>query len=541
MADNTTTYKAVIETEVKGQKQVDDLNKSLDTGDEKFVSLRRQIRETTVALQEMADKGQTSTKEFKQLSDKLDDLGDAQKRVAFQSGQIEDKLAALPGPIGNIGKGFQAAKDAVDTFGVNLAIATAGITLIIGAVIAMKDAMGKTKEGNDALNKVTEALGKVMAPIFALLEKVAIPLFLKFAEVLEWVAGKVTKFVEWLGVSKGKIGEIAAEGDKAFWDAREKDLEHAKLVADTYKAIDDKNKAEALERHKKWLDKQAELQREADEKEKQSLADQLAKLEALRKKFRAVNLDPIGSDGLTAKEREKALKEEADRKKYFQEKIDALTKEQQPKMQAWMLAHTKSALDAEFGLKQAAAHKESAIVTWLNSEKKKKLDENLMATKAALNIAGNLVDQGSAAAKAIAIAQTGIDTYQSATAAYKATVGIPVVGPFLAPIAAAAAIAAGLISVNKIVNTKVPQMGDGSGAGAGGGESVSMGPPPTAPSLPSMQFNDSSMNVGGNNPTSQIANTLAQTTKKPIKAYVVSTDMSSAQALDRRTNVAATF
>ena len=162
-----------------------------------------------------------------------------------------------------------------------------------------------------------------------------------------------------------------------------------------------------------------------------------------------------------------------------------------------------------------------------------------MAVKAGLNIAGNLVDQGSAAAKAIAVAQTGIDTYQSATAAYKATVGIPVVGPFLAPIAAAAAIAAGLISVNKILSTQVPKMGDGSGGGASA-DAVSM-TPPTAPTIPSMQFNDSSLNVGGNNPTSQIANTLAQTTKQPIKAYVVSTDMSSTQALDRRTNSAATF
>ena len=47
--------------------------------------------------------------------------------------------------------------------------------------------------------------------------------------------------------------------------------------------------------------------------------------------------------------------------------------------------------------------------------------------------------------------------------------------------------------------------------------------------------------TGGNNPTSQIADTLANTTKKPVKAYVVSTDMSSHQALDRRTNRAATF
>ena len=539
MADNTTTYKAVIETEVKGQKSVEEMNKTIEEGGEKFKSLKSQIRETTVKLQELADKGKEGTKEFKELSNQLDDLGDKQKKVAFQSGQIEDKLSALPGPIGSIGKGFASAKEAVDTFGVNLAIATGGITLIIGAIIAMKEAMGKTKEGNDALNKVTEALGKIMAPIFALLEKVAIPIFLKFAEVLEWVAGKVTKFVEWLGISKGKINEIATEGNKAFWEQAEKDAEHAKLVYDTYKAIDDKNKADALERKRKYLEKQEELQKIADEKEKKDLEKQLALIESVRKRFSKGEFDVIGSDGLTAAQREKALKEEAARKEYYQKKMDDLTKKMQPQMQAWMLANTRSSLEKQFGLKQAAVKKENAVDAWLNSEKKKKLDQNLMATKAALNIAGNLVDEGSAAAKAIAIAQTGIDTYQSATAAYKAVVGIPVVGPFLAPVAAAAAIAAGLMSVRKILSTEVPKMGDGSSGG--GGESASGGVPTIeAPTVAGFSAPD--VNIGnGQNPTSQIAGTLAAASGKPVKAYVVSTDMSSQQALDRRTSRAATL
>ena len=539
MADNTTTYKAVIETEVKGQKSVEEMNKTIEEGGEKFKSLKSQIRETTVKLQELADKGKEGTKEFKELSNQLDDLGDKQKKVAFQSGQIEDKLSALPGPIGSIGKGFASAKEAVDTFGVNLAIATGGITLIIGAIIAMKEALGKTKEGNDALNKVTEALGKIMAPIFALLEKVAIPIFLKFAEVLEWVAGKVTKFVEWLGISKGKINEIATEGNKAFWEQAEKDAEHAKLVYDTYKAIDDKNKADALERKRKYLEKQEELQKIADEKEKKDLEKQLALIESVRKRFSKGEFDVIGSDGLTAAQREKGLKEEAARKEYYQKKMDDLTKKMQPQMQAWMLANTRSSLEKQFGLKQAAVKKENAVDAWLNSEKKKKLDQNLMATKAALNIAGNLVDEGSAAAKAIAIAQTGIDTYQSATAAYKAVVGIPVVGPFLAPVAAAAAIAAGLMSVRKILSTEVPKMGDGSSGG--GGESASGGVPTIeAPTVAGFSAPD--VNIGnGQNPTSQIAGTLAAASGKPVKAYVVSTDMSSQQALDRRTSRAATL
>jgi hypothetical protein len=539
MADNTTTYKAVIETEVKGQKEVDDYNKSLDEGGEKFVSLRRQIRETTVALQEMADKGQQGSKEFKNLSNQLDELQDQQKRVAFQSAQIEDKLAALPGPIGQIGKGFASAKEAVDTFGKGLAVATGGITLIIGAVLAMKEAMGKTKEGQETLNKVTEAFGKIMAPIFALFEKVGIPIFNKVAEVLGWLGDKLSSLLQKLGVTPAKINEIATEGNKAFYDAAQKDLENAKKVADLQKEQDEKNKAEALKRRQKYIEQQEELQRLADDKEKRDLQYQLDQMEKMRKKF-ADKLGIIESDTIATRTK-LGLKEEADRikrEKDFEDQIRVLKINSIEKQTAWAAKNTSTALTKEIEAKTTAAKKEDKVLTWLNSEKKKKLDENLAASKAALNIAANLVDEGSAAAKAIAVAQTGIDTYQSATAAYKATVGIPVVGPFLAPIAAAAAIAAGLISVNKIINTPVPKMGDGGAGDASAGAGVSI----TAPSIPPMQFSEGAIGVGGGqNPTSQIADTLAQTTKKPIQAYVVSTQMSSQQALDRRTNQAATF
>lgn len=539
MADNTTTYKAVIETEVKGQKSVDDMNKTIEEGGEKFKSLRSQIRETTVKLQELADSGKEGSKEFKELSNQLDDLGDKQKKVAFQSGQIEDKLSALPGPIGQIGKGFASAKSAVDTFGTGLAVATGGITLIIGAVVAMKEALGKSEQGQATLNKVTDAFSKLLAPLLAMITAVAIPTFEFFAKVINKVADAAEWVATKLGFTKKAVegfNEANKKASDAFFDQAQKDLDNMKVVQDMIKAQDEKRKADAAERNRKYLEKLAEQEREAREKEKREYEKLIADIEAIRAKRMKLNVDPIGSDGMTAKEREKALKEEAERKEYFRKKDEELLKKMQPKMQAFFLANTKNALEKEFGLKQAAVKKEDKVLTWLNSEKKKKLDENLMATKAALNIAGNLVDEGSAAAKAIAVAQTGIDTYQSATAAYKAVVGIPVVGPFLAPVAAAAAIAAGLMSVRKILSTEVPKMGDGSG---GSGASASA-PSIEAPTVAGFSAPDINMG-GGQNPTSQIAGTLAAASGKPVKAYVVSTEMSSAQALDRRTSRAATL
>jgi hypothetical protein len=52
--------------------------------------------------------------------------------------------------------------------------------------------------------------------------------------------------------------------------------------------------------------------------------------------------------------------------------------------------------------------------------------------------------------KALAEAQALVNTYSSAVAAYSSTVGIPFIGPALAPIAAAAAVAAGLANVAQI-------------------------------------------------------------------------------------------
>ena len=67
---------------------------------------------------------------------------------------------------------------------------------------------------------------------------------------------------------------------------------------------------------------------------------------------------------------------------------------------------------------------------------------------------------------------------------------------------------------------------------------------PAAPTAPTVSKLAAPTITGAQTPAtpgSQIAGTLAQSSGKPIKAYVVSGDISSAQALDRRTNRAATL
>lgn len=89
--------------------------------------------------------------------------------------------------------------------------------------------------------------------------------------------------------------------------------------------------------------------------------------------------------------------------------------------------------------------------------------------------------------KAASIAQASINTFESATGAYKSLAGIPIVGPALGAAAAIAAGIAGFANVKKIANTKfgggaggspsVPSSGGSGGAGGGPGGDI---PPLTA-------------------------------------------------------------
>ena len=65
-----------------------------------------------------------------------------------------------------------------------------------------------------------------------------------------------------------------------------------------------------------------------------------------------------------------------------------------------------------------------------------------------------LAGKESKVGKALAIAQTTITTFQSATNAFNSLSGIPIVGPILGGIAAASAVASGIANVKKITSTK---------------------------------------------------------------------------------------
>ena len=87
--------------------------------------------------------------------------------------------------------------------------------------------------------------------------------------------------------------------------------------------------------------------------------------------------------------------------------------------------------------------------------------------------------------KALAIAETSINTYNAAVAAYKSMVGIPIVGPGLAVAAAAAATAYGIGQISRISS-----MTPGGRASAGGSTSV-----PTVPQTNNQTINENNHTI----------------------------------------------
>ena len=168
-----------------------------------------------------------------------------------------------------------------------------------------------------------------------------------------------------------------------------------------------------------------------------------------------------------------------------------------------------------------------------NSDFKEALNEQDVdnALAAGSQVLGGIIDivgEGSAVGKAAAIAQTTIDTYGSATAAYKSVVGIPVVGPALAPVAAGVAVAAGLMSMKKIVATKTP--GNKSG---GSVPNISV---PTAPPVnPEGALNAAAAVDGAENQVT-LGDQEGSGGPTVVRAYVVSSEVTNQQEADAKIN-----
>jgi hypothetical protein len=159
--------------------------------------------------------------------------------------------------------------------------------------------------------------------------------------------------------------------------------------------------------------------------------------------------------------------------------------------------------------------------------KQKQNSEAVNNLQSIASSAEQIAGKQTVATKALAVATTLVATYQSATAAYASQVvaGDPT-SVIRGAIAAAAAVASGLANVKQILAVKVAGQSGGGGANAAAGGGRQSSP---------------AFNLTGRSNVNQLQTGIDQQETAPVRAFVVSQDVTNQQAADRATRSQASF
>ena len=590
---NTTTYKAVIDVDTKGTDQLDKLNKSLDNTLEGFEDIGAVIEKTRKALQKAKLDGDKV--EFKRLRKELNTLERQLEDTEITSRRFSDALAEQPGIVGLVGQSLKGLDGGLKVLAANPIIAV--VSLLAGLFLAFRESLQKTERGQALLNKASEAFGKILGPIFAIIESVAFPIFEFFIELIDKAAAGFQRFARFLGIAQKEIDEASRNSSEVLQQKYEEQLaaeEEAtkKLEEETAKRIEqEKKEAEerkriAEEAAKERAAKLAEAQKIQDDAMLSLMDEQDRELLVRERKYQE-ELKKLRDAGVDTAEVEELYQKDvlAIKKKYDDESIrleqEKLAKEKELRdkaaeeekqrlaeiaaMESEQRAIAIDSLLADYDLKVAtnqatfqdelklfdatmALQREELVAQKAGSEQLVAFDKVAAAQRidieraqqmakldiisGALSVAAQLAGENTKLGKALSIAEATINTIKGVTLALASS------PPPFNFIAAGTVAAAGFLQVKKILDTKVPEVSaSGTSGGAGGGISFTQPPKPTTSfQAPSIQTLPNQVDSGA-----QIAESIAEATGKPIRAYVVAQDISSKQALDRRANESATL
>lgn len=461
------------------------------------------------------------------LADGIQGVMDARKQFVALGNQIK----------GNVVKAFSSLKGAIIATGIGALIVALG--LLVANFDKVKQYVlnlfpGLAKLGGfvtDLIGKFTDFVGVTTKAGRALEDSIE-----KQQTALEKLNG-------WLDRNLDKYDKFTGAKLKADQDYKAKKLELDKQLNEGLNQLEYNQSLKELQAQRERAIQRADLDR------------QIAK-EELNAKIKA-DADRINQERKTAAE-----KLEADRQLRLKEQlesIDTLVKISEKKGEIG-----KAEADRQLALNQTLkdintlndeqilddTKKRNDAIEKLNQEHYKKSEEeekryqdNLkalktMAIEATFDLLYALNEKGTKGTeaqqkkafdrnKALAIAQTTIQTYQAAQSAYASMSAIPIVGPVLGAAAAAAAVVSGLAKVIMIKK----QTFNGTSSGGGGTSSGSGGGTGTA-GIQAPQTGFTQIRTP-QNPTTQTPKT------NPIKVFVVQKDIKEADKTAERINTKA--
>jgi hypothetical protein len=340
-----------------------------------------------------------------------------------------------------------------------------------------------------------------------------------------------------LRVTKGEI--IESEYQQKLFDVRKESAIKSEILNNENLAKDDVALQQALSKNKTFVAAEIDLEKyRLDQKKMMSEGMRSILLSDLQSRFEALDRENARIDG----DFQQDLERIAQQKEILaeQEAIDLqnteLTEFQKTEIRK-KYADARIALsDKELSTERAAMQAKHEInMAYLGLfEQFGNVLSQIAGKNKGLAIAGVVVSQ--AAAIGQIIAQTAIANAKS-VAASPLTAGMPwvAINTISAGLSIASTIAGAVKSIQQINSAGESSSGGGAQSSLGSASSA-MPSPPAVAAAPTPQI----QTQGGNNPSTQLAQTIGGA-MKPVRAYVVSQDIQSQTALDRKTNRAATF
>ena len=404
-------------------------------------------------------------------------IGDVSKDASGLVGEFKVMGVSLNGvkkAFVNVGRSAKASFATIKA-----GIASSGIGALVLAVGSLATYFTQTKSGADSLSKGLVGLN---AGFSVLIDRVSM-----FAEGLQMMFNPMTmrKGAKMMADAFKGIGteiknEVTAmtaleerlqslrDAENEFMvqkAATRQEIERARLIAeDETKAASERldNLKKALQLEEKTTKRELELaaERVAIQQEQMALSNNLVedeeklaqlKTDLIEKETASIKMRRRVVTEVNSLEREIAAEEKARRGEATTGLVEMDNMfEQGIKKRIELIGELNKAEDFSFEKKKTIEMSLQEL-----SEKRIEWDamtqnEKLNLTKNTLNDLTKIAGEETEAGKAMAITATTIDTFQSAQASFKSLAGIPVIGPALGGIAAAAAVAMGLKNIAAI-------------------------------------------------------------------------------------------
>ena len=412
------------------------------------------------------------------------------------------------GAVNTTAVSFNALKTAIVSTGIGALVV--GLGFLISKLMASSDATKELTDKQKALNQELEYSKELSEDN---------------AKTIEYNTKTAIAFAKQRGASEKELLRIQL-------DALEKKGKANNAEYDKIKSSQDKEYNLTKEQNKRLQDLRSEninLQREGN----LLIAEINASAAEKTRQENQKNADAAASKNKA--DREKQIAEEKARKekelqelKDFQKIVrdaeaedgalkvgERLTREQNQLDSLNAIAEEQDAIDAA----RTEKEKQNADARIEIAEREKTARLKLLdAVANGLSLAAGELGAATAEGKAAAVAAATISTYTAIAGQLQAFSKVPVPGYAIAQ--AIVTGATGLLQVKKILEVKVPE-----GGGSGGGSAPSMGGI-AAPAAPSF-------NVVGAGGTNQLAQVMNNQGMPPVQAYVVASNVTSAQSLNR--------